>query len=103
MALLIKELFDLQLEQHALEDKSKHWYASKDREWCTEAQRRMDALFALIEAWDTAPVEPVSTADQITKLDTGRAPQPRQGAVFFQPDPREPPKPLGALRVTSEI
>lgn len=100
----VKELFDQQLEARNLGGESNQpWYGSKDDDWCIEAQRRMDALFTLIEAWDVAPVERGSVTDKVATFNAAPIQRTRQRGAFFQIDPHAPPQPAGALRVTSEI
>jgi predicted acylesterase/phospholipase RssA len=92
----IKRLF---ARQEAARKARAPWYRPEDEEWCQEAERRMNALFEMIEKWE--PALPAVDAEGTDAVATFRgAPATSTGEPFFQSGP---PKPAGTLRVTSEV
>ncbi|MFT3768206.1 MAG: hypothetical protein QM820_22375 [Minicystis sp.] len=94
----IKDLFEKQRAQD--------WYRPLKKEASfNEAERRVKALFEMVDTWARRPPAPAAGVASPGEVAAFREPDrspgaPAKGAVFFQ---HEPPIPSGTLRVTSEV
>jgi len=95
LRLHLKALFAVQLKAAKCETTA--FYQPREDLWCREADRRIDALLTLIEAWDI-PRPGAPTNGALAALFA--SPPVGDETTFFQ---HEPPIPGGVLRVNSAI
>ncbi|HLL52906.1 MAG TPA: hypothetical protein VK447_05125 [Myxococcaceae bacterium] len=88
----VRALMDAQLE--ARKSRGGKWYRDKDEAWCAEAERRLSALWELVEAWDSS--------HQAWKARGGKGSFAAKGEEesFFA---QNPPRPQGILKVTPDL